>query len=596
MPWRRVVAALLFAVSVTSCVIALDSTDSSAQQIRESSASVATASRVVSPIRFSLRTPARASASGGNVTDADAPGELTPPLTPQLPAVRNDVAAREDVAKFRDRVTAALATPGADRAYWGVLVTDADSGDVLYALNASRYFVPASNVKLFTTVLALATLGPDFRTRTTIEATGPIDHAGVLNGNLVLVGRGDANLSNRVFPFARTAERSGTSDRALAEMADRVASLGVKQISGDVIADDSYFALAKFPPGWTVDDTVWSYGAAVSAIAVNDNALTLEVKPGTAVGAPLRINVDPWSSLYSVRNDAVTTAFKTEPQLRLARDPESHVFQLSGSLPLGAQARQLVLAVTEPAENAAALLAHLLQERGLRIQGRARAIHASDVVGAVAAQTPTTVLAERFSPSVMDDVRLTNKLSQNLHAELLLRVAAREKGGAVTLEDALSFAEQFRQSIGILADDVQLSDGSGLSRNDLVTPQSIVQLLTYAARQPWGASFIAALPVAGEDGTLGTRMKAVGAGLIHAKTGSFNHVDSLSGYATSLRGQHVIFSIFGNNIGVRTRDAAAIIDLICAAMVEELGPAPAALKEAAPDRSAIPAPAPGIVP
>ena len=250
---------------------------------------------------------------------------------------------------------------------------------------------------------------------------------------------------------------------------------GVKQIDGDIVADDSYLAPARFPSGWTVDDTVWSYGAAVSAIAVNDNAMTLEVRPGEAGGAPLRFSVDPAGSLYNVRNEAVTTAAGTEPQLRLARDPESRTFILSGTLPLDAPRRPLSVAVQEPAENAAALLAHLLEARGVRVMGQSRAHHAGDP-GPSASPAPRTVLAEHLSPTLLEDVRLTNKISDNLHAELMLRVAAKEKGGADNLDDALKFAEQFRQGIGLAPEDVLLKDGSGLSRDDLATPRKLCAL------------------------------------------------------------------------------------------------------------------------
>lgn len=141
------------------------------------------------------------------------------------------------------------------------------------------------------------------------------------------------------------------------------------------------------------------------------------------------------------------------------------------------------------------------------------------------------------------------------------------------MDDALAFATDFRQSIGIAPDDVQLTDGSGLSRGDLVTPQSMVQLLAYALRQPWGADFVATLPVAGHDGTLETRMRGTAAaGQVHAKTGLVEHVNSLSGYATSRRGARLIFSIFGNNTGTHGRDALNAVDSICVAMVEELAP------------------------
>jgi D-alanyl-D-alanine carboxypeptidase/D-alanyl-D-alanine-endopeptidase (penicillin-binding protein 4) len=469
-------------------------------------------------------------------------------------------------------VQAALALAG-DKAYWGLLISDADTGEVIYSLNAGRYFMPASNAKLFTTAMALATLGPEFKIRTTVESSVGPDSSGQLEADLVLVGRGDANLSNRLVPFVERAERSGPAEKALADLADQVVASGVKEISGDIIADDSYFAPERYAPGWGIDDAVWSYGAAISALAINDNYISVILRPGTAIGAPLLYSASPWSGLYQIRNDTLTTAAGTEPKLRLERDPDSQIFRLTGTLPLDAPARELQLAVTQPAENAAAILKQLLEARGVRIEGHSRARH-GDRNGPQQA-VPAHQLAEHISPPLLQDVRLTNKLSMNLHAELLLRVAAREKGGATTMEDALEFATQFRQSMGIAPDEVQLTDGSGLSRGDLVTPQSVVQLLAYALRQPWGSDFVATLPVAGQDGTLENRMRGTSAaGQIHAKTGLVEHVNSLSGYATSRRGAHLLFSIFGNNTGTKGRDAANVVDSICVAMVEELLPHP----------------------
>ncbi len=478
---------------------------------------------------------------------------------------------RGDVARFGERVQAALTSTG-DKSYWGLIVTDADTGEVIYSQNAERYFMPASNVKLFTTVMALATLGPEFRIRTTIESVAEPDSSGRLAGDLILVGRGDANLSNRVFPFVDHSERNGPAEKALADLADQVAASGVKEISGDVVADDSYFASERYPPGWTIDDAVWSYGAAVSALAVHDNFITVDLHPGTSIGAPLAYSAAPWPGIYEIRNDTMTTSAGTEPMLRLERDPDSQSFHLTGTLPLDAPARQLQLAVSQPAENAAAILMQLLEARGVRVDGRSRARH-GDRNAQPPAASAMHVLAEHSSPPLLQDVRITNKLSMNLHAELLLRVAAKEKAGATTLDDALAFATQFRQQIGIMPDDVQLTDGSGLSRGDLVTPQSVALLLAYALRQPWGSDFLGTLPVAGQDGTLENRMRGTAAaGRIHAKTGLVEHVNALSGYATSRRGAHLIFSIFGNNTGTHGSEATNLVDSICVAMVEELVP------------------------
>jgi D-alanyl-D-alanine carboxypeptidase/D-alanyl-D-alanine-endopeptidase (penicillin-binding protein 4) len=204
------------------------------------------------------------------------------------------------VARFQQRADAALSAAGPDKGSWGVLVADAATGEVLYARNPDAYFMPASNAKLFTTALALASLRPDYRVRTTVASSGAIDANGVLGGDLVLIGRGDANLSSRKFPFEKKEERDGPPEKALAEFAAVVAARGVKEITGDVVADDSFFQHEIIPSGWLVDDILWSYGAAVSAISVNDNVFTLDIRPGLRDGDPARYDAGIAGDFYTV--------------------------------------------------------------------------------------------------------------------------------------------------------------------------------------------------------------------------------------------------------------------------------------------------------
>src|SRR6202166_892788 len=485
----------------------------------------------------------------------------------------NKLTPRADVERFRRRAEAALSAAGPDKGTWGVLVIDATTGEVLYSRNADGYFMPASNAKLFSTALALAALGPDYRVRTTVASNGALDANGALNGDLALIGRGDANLSNRKFPFEKKEEREGPAEKVLAAFADTVAASGVKEITGDVIADDSMFQHEKFPSGWLVDDILWSYGAAVSAIAVNDNTFTLDLRPGAHAGDSARYDAGLAADFYTVENSLLTAARGSEQKLAVAPDPGSRLLHVSGTMPLDAQTRRLTIAIEDPAEYAASLLARLLEARGVKIDGHSRARHVADPSPDAAA--PQTVLAEHTSVPLSDEVRLTNKNSENLHAELLLLLAAHEKTGANNYEDALKFASDFFRRAGIADGDVVLSDGSGLSRKDLVTPRSIVQLLRYAAAQPWGELYRSTLPISGEDGTLSDRMKNTpAAGRVIAKTGTFGHVNSLSGYATTLSGAGLLFSILGNNNNLHAQDANKVIDAICVAMVEELGPPP----------------------
>jgi D-alanyl-D-alanine carboxypeptidase/D-alanyl-D-alanine-endopeptidase (penicillin-binding protein 4) len=496
------------------------------------------------------------------------PNSLRPAAVPKS-------AERADVLRFRQRVETALSTSGPDKGFWGVLITDGATGEILYARNAGNYFTPASDAKLFTTALALRTLGPEYRVRTTISTTGTLDANGVLYGDLVLTGRGDANLSNRKFPYEKKVEHDGAPEKALAALADAVVAGGVKEIAGGVVADDSLFPLERFPSGWTIDDMLWSYGAAVSAIAVNDNTFTIDLRAGEQEGEAATFTVEPASDFYTIENSVHTSVRGSEEKPAVVREPGSRLIRLSGTMPVGAQPRHLTIAIEEPAEYAAALLARLLEARGIQIHTPARARHFGDPALGGANGSTETILAERMSEPIAEEIRHVNKNSLNLHAELLLLLAAHEKSSATTREDAVKFAADFYKAAGIADGDVVLTDGSGLSRRDLVTPRAIVQLLNYAATQPWGEIYRSSLPIAGEDGTLSERMKNTAAeGRIFAKTGTVEHVVALSGYATTTRGARLIFSILGNNNSLHAQTADAVLDAVAVAMVEELGPAP----------------------
>jgi serine-type D-Ala-D-Ala carboxypeptidase/endopeptidase (penicillin-binding protein 4) len=498
----------------------------------------------------------------------------------QLPSKKH---AKIDAAtkRFTERVDALLATAPVSKGDWGLLVVDADTGQTLYELNADKYFIPASNMKLFTTALALAKLGPDFRFHTTLETHGTVSD-GKLSGDLFLVGRGDPNLSNRKFPYELKEEFDGQPEKVLAELADALVSAGVKEISGNVVADDSYFPREPYPSGWEIDDMVWEYGAAISAIVVDDNTVTLTLIPGDLAGDPVQASVAPATPDFLVENDVVTAAADVKSDLTLTREPHSRTVVVRGTLPAHSLPRKLILAMHEPAEHAAALLYRLLAERGVKVDGAARVVHSPEPVTA----TPRVVLAEHVSVPLADSVKLVNKISQNLHTEMLLRATARQSGIWNTPDDLMKFPADFYAAAGIDPDDIVQRDGSGLSRHDLVTARAIVQLLKYAQSQPWFTPFYNSLPVAGMDGTLEPLMKNTSAAShIHAKTGSLEHVRTRSGYADTVGGRRLIFSFLSNNQAGKNHEALDTLDALCIAMVEEFDHKPAAIQREARQRT-----------
>jgi D-alanyl-D-alanine carboxypeptidase/D-alanyl-D-alanine-endopeptidase (penicillin-binding protein 4) len=479
-------------------------------------------------------------------------------------------------ARFGARADALLGAGPSSKGDWGLLVVDAQTGETLFEKNADGYFVPASNMKLFTTALALAKLGPDYKFHTTLETRGTISPGGILSGDVVLVGRGDPNLSNRKFPYELKEEFDGPPEKALLELADALVARGVKEISGDVIGDDSYFPRERYPNGWEIDDMVWEYGAAISAIVVDDNTVAVTLIPGEKTGDPVQASVAPLTPDFALQNDVITSASEVKSDLTLTREPGASLVVVRGTLPAKSAPRKLVLAIEEPAQHAASLLAALLAERGVKLNGKVHAVHVPE-----ADVTPRTVLAEHVSVPLGDSVKLVNKISQNLHTEMLLRTAARQNSLWSTPEEMLKTPEDFYAAAGIAPDDVIQTDGSGLSRHDLVTPRSIVTLLKYAQGQTWFAPYYASLPVAGIDGSLQDRMKGtVAAGRIHAKTGSVEHVRTLSGFAETPGGRRLIFSFLSNNQGGKSHEAADALNGFCVAMIEEFDEAAAMLAPA----------------
>lgn len=476
------------------------------------------------------------------------------------------------------RVDAILARPDVARGFWGVEIEDLETGRVVYAHDADRLFTPASNTKLFTTAAALALIGPDYRIRTTAEAASLPDKYGRLSGDLVLIGRGDANLSGRSLPYNLKTERPLSPAHVLEEMADQVAARGVKFIDGDIVADDSFFVYERYGEGWTQDDLVWEWGAPVSALAINDNVVYVNILPAERVGERAFVSISPFAEYYHIENRVLTSPAGTGPRkVFIQRQPGSTRLEIWGNIPLDDAGAGEALALEEPAEFCARLFWELLEKRGVILYGRTRARHtamASLDTFTVTANAPMggaddplpvspapVVLAEHDSPPLGLDIQVINKVSQNLHAEMLLRLLGREKGMSGSVVGGLNVLRGFLVQADVRPEEYAFYDGSGLSRQNLVSPRATVKLLRFAAKQSWGAEYMESLPVAGVDGTLASRFKTLPpTAMLRAKTGSLEHVNVLSGYLTTGGGERLVFSIMGNNHTLTNKKATDILD------------------------------------
>jgi D-alanyl-D-alanine carboxypeptidase/D-alanyl-D-alanine-endopeptidase (penicillin-binding protein 4) len=384
------------------------------------------------------------------------------------------------------------------------------------------------------------------------------------------MGRGDPNLGARTFPYTYHGPQQ-LADKFIQEMADQVKARGVREVTGMLIADDSYFVWEPFAPNWAADDLEWGYGAPVTALSFNDNLLTLHVKPAAIAGDGASVRLDPVADYFQLKNRVMTSAAGTEKNYSVERLPGSMQLDVWGQIPVNAGEDTDNVAIANPPQLVAELFRSALEARGITVKEQVEVrdstrLEAASSLDASSRPLPRLVLAEHDSPPLREAIKVINKESENLHAEMLLRTLGRVQNNHGSLAGGLEVLNAFAaQQVGILPGETYFSDGSGLSREDLVAPHATVKLLLYMAHSPHFQAYFDSLPVSGIDGTLAHRLLTEDVkGKIHAKTGSVEHVNTLSGYMDLPSGKRLVFSIMANNhplanlAGQETLDAIAV--------------------------------------
>jgi D-alanyl-D-alanine carboxypeptidase/D-alanyl-D-alanine-endopeptidase (penicillin-binding protein 4) len=481
-----------------------------------------------------------------------------------------------------------LADPAVSQAHWGISVV-ALTGASIYKLNDSQYFNPASNAKLLTTAAAYALLPSGLTFTTLVSSDAPVGTAGDVRGDITIFGVGDPNISARTMPFGMKTERTGPPLVALEDMADQIVRHGVHSVSGDIVGDDTWFVYERYGAGWSWDDLQWGYGAPVSALSVNDNEVYLSAMPAAQVGENAVVSWVPSTPYYAVENSLGTSSSGDPGKPGVDRSPGSMAVRIYGRTPVGQQGLHTAMAIEDPAEYAARSLRAMLLARGVQVSGKARAQHRQPVdtgdflsaQQAPIALHPITIetvqsagagpnlLASHVSPPLGDDLVVTNKVSQNLHAEITLRTLGKFESSDGSLLEGTRVVRQFLVSAGVVPTDFVLFDGCGLSVQDLVTPRTFTTLLTYASRQSWGAAYRASLPVGGVDGSLSSRFKQpLLNGKVFAKTGTLGEARALSGYLVAASGQTVAFSIMCTDHNPSLPADRTAMDNIVAAIAE----------------------------
>ena len=439
---------------------------------------------------------------------------------------------------LQERVEARLAQAGPGPRF-GLVVADAD-GRELVAVNPDERFIPASNTKLLTTAAAFATLGALDQPDAAGGAAVRLEQNGGGSPDVVLVGNGDARLSSTGDCVAN----------CLAALADAVA-VRTKRV-GDIVGDDSLFPDQRWSPGMSWNNISSPYGTGISALSVDDNELLLRVAPGRA-GKPPRVELLPY---YQVDNRAQTVA-GGKTSLSVDRMPATKIVRLSGTIAAGAEAEQLRLGIDDPAHFAAWRLKALLEARGVKVAGEVGVRHRPAGPlddpkrrnGAAPPQLPRQEpLAKLTPPPLLDDIGVINKVSQNLHSELMLRRLGL-LAGTGSIEDGVAAVHGMMERAGVPRAGWDISDGSGMSTYNRLAPRSVVTLLRWVAGQPWGSQWRDTLPVAGVDGTLARRFRDTPLqGRLFAKTGSLNATNALSGYLIAKSGRTLTFSAYANDV------------------------------------------------
>jgi D-alanyl-D-alanine carboxypeptidase/D-alanyl-D-alanine-endopeptidase (penicillin-binding protein 4) len=510
--------------------------------------------------------------------------------------------------------------------YCGVVVRDLQTGETLYRRDSERVLIPASNMKLLVTAAALHRLGPEYRFRTRVWMRGTLTPDGVLHGDLILQGLGDATLEMR----------------GLETLAQQVRQAGVQRVQGYLLYDDSWLDAERYGFGWSSDDEPFGYQAQMSALCAERNAVRLYAKPAAQVGEPAQLRLEPDTDYVELVNRTRTVERgAANTGVRATRTRARNQIIIEGTLPLGGEEVFVGrYAVENPSRYAAHLFRQALQAAGVVVErGIVPALTPSPSptgwesgVGAhgsapyrssspalrergiipiaetystktqaiedpllkvppasrgnrTDARFPSrsggnlkeggipemTLLAEHLSPPLREVVALINKPSDNLLTEITLKSLGKEVRGEGTTAAGVQVLREFFQSAGLEMGAVHIVDGSGLSRINGVSAENFVRLLEYMRRSPHAEAFRESLPVYGVDGTLRNRLRGTPVqGNGYAKTGSLNRVSSVSGYLRTKSGRWLAFSIIMNAYNAAGSDARALQDRLVQILWEQL--------------------------
>ena len=454
-----------------------------------------------------------------------------------------------------------------NRNLWGVVVID-ERGRTLYARNADRLFIPASNTKIIVSAVASALLSPDFKVKTSVYGTGPISN-GVLEGDLVLYGRGDPTYGIRC--YATDTLAPGACDRdpfeKLKLLAEQLRARGVTVVRGDLIGDGSYFEPTMVHSGWEAYDLNWWYAAPVSGLGFNDNSIDIAWGPGPMVNAPAAVAFTPDLGDVSLENRTRTLPADSSDNIDFFRAPGSLALWAEGTVGASSHGGTEYFAMPDPDLFTARALRKVLADYGISVLGTTRSTVDSNAYHQARSNAPA--LAEVESRPLKDWVFPILNTSQNWYAEMLLKQLGRVFGGAGSWDKGIEVERRFLiDSVHVDSTQIAMTDGSGLAANNLISPLAFAQVIRFITQHPRAATFTAGFPQAQQVGSLRNRFRGTALeGRVHAKTGSISRVNTITGYIDRPDGHRWTFSIQANHHTQRGRDMLNQLD----SLVVEIG-------------------------
>jgi len=479
----------------------------------------------------------------------------TPAVTTSIPATT------KSTAYLKSRLNGILINRLLMRGRVGVKVMSLRTGKTIYERNADKYFMPASNMKSYSVAAAIDQLSPNFRFVTSVYANAKPDSSGTVRGNLIIYGRGDPSISTNF--------NDGDYYKGIDALADKIAQAGVKRIDGSLIGDETYFNSKAIPFGWEWDDLQWYYGAEVSSLSVNNNSVDLKISP-SSVGSPASVSILPANRQFRIINKTQTVRRGIKRELKVTKRLGENVLEITGKIPENDSGYAGYIAVSRPANLFVEILKQRLQQRGITVRGASQAINTEDR-GGMRLQTEGLVeITNMQSVPLRLIAEKTMKPSQNLYTELILRALGEERGDKTdpektSLQKGVEVVQNVLRKAGVAPDSVVQYDASGLSRHNLITPDSAVKLYQYMNRSPHAFAWRNSLTIGGVDGTLKRRFLGTSAASnVRGKTGTIDQVSALTGYVTSKSGEQFVFSVLTNNLPdsrlrVRTIDEVVLL-------------------------------------